>query len=567
MGSDSPNIIDYTTKILEHYKNYNNNDLKYHIDCSIHQNKGLNEYIYNLDVEIKESIPPEFIFIVDRSGSMSSYFEFIITKTIPEVLKALGYNDRKIHLITFASRIDYLSLSNSELSKSNLHSGGGTYMSGSFDVLGSILEISKEICNHFRIVVITDGILSDQLETRKRGELLYQKYKDIFKINSQCIRLNTGSTPETEGIMSILKLNNVKLCHLVEHNSNDMDNLAKVIIKLFLDDGLIGTPLKIGGENVKLKNNPWEESNSNAQPLRNGRSTFFSDSNKPLYVVNEKTSSDKELKKGKVPIKCKEGEEVNSDNYESIVGEEKINNIFQKLRMNKIVNSKESRNENELITIYFKNLTDKIKKVDNYDNSLDYLNKEINEINNDNSIYYLDQNQKANYVGNLSNINRNIHLKILQKENKKMKEQINEIVNENKVLREELDMIQNKMENLEKKFELMVENNKDVKNKIAENENNHISLKKEVDDIKNKLDKKEEPKDKEKDDEIEKLDVSKCSSKDNSEEIHQVSELKTNSEEKKDLNERSQKPEEKEEIKSVNEPKENVEENKKIEKA
>ena len=212
----------------------------------------------------------------------------------------------------------------------------------------------------------------------------------MFKINSQCIRLNTGSTPETEGIMSILKLNNVKLCHLVEHNSNDMDNLAKVIIKLFLDDGLVGTPLKIGGENVKLKNNPWEESNSNTQPLRNGRSTFFSDSDKPLYVVNEKSNSDKELKKEKEPIKCKKGAEVNSDNYESIVGEEKINNIFQKLRMNKILNSNESRNENVLITNYFKNLTVKIKKVDDNDNSLDYLNEEINEINNDNSIYYLD---------------------------------------------------------------------------------------------------------------------------------------------------------------------------------
>ena len=489
----------------------------------------MNEYIYNLDVEIKDLIPPEFIFIVDRSGSMASYFEFIITKTIPEVLKALGYNDRKIHLITFESSINYFSLSNSELSKSNLYSGGGTYMSGSFDVLGSILEISKEICNHLRIVVITDGILSDQLETKRRGELLYQKYKDIFKINSQCIRLNTGSTPETEGIMSILKLNNVKLCHLVEHNSNDMDNLSKVIIKLFLDDGLIGTPLKIGGENVKLKNNPWEESNSNTQPLRNGRSTFFSDSNKPLYVVNEKiskTSSDKELKNGKVLIKCKKGEEVNSDNYESIVGEEKINNIFQKLRMNKIVNSNENRNENALITVYFKNLTDKIKKVDDYDNSLDYLNEEINEINNDNNIYCLNQNQKANYVGNLSNIKRNLQLKILQKENKKMKEQINELVDKNKDLREEVDLIKIKMENLEKKFELMVENNKDVKNKIAENENKQISLKKEVDDIKSKLDKKEEPKDKEKDGKITNLDLSKDSSKDNSVEINEDSEPK-----------------------------------------
>ena len=169
-------------------------------------------------------------------------------------------------------------------------------MSRSFDVLETILEISKEICNHLRIVVITDGILSEQQETKQRSESIYQQYKDIFKINSQCIRLKTRSTPETEGIMSILELNNVKLCHLVEQNSNDMENLAKVIIKSLLNDGLIGTPLKIGGKNVKLKNNTWDEKTSNTQPQRNGKSTFFSDSDEPLYVVKDKSISDKEQK-------------------------------------------------------------------------------------------------------------------------------------------------------------------------------------------------------------------------------------------------------------------------------
>ena len=71
-------------------------------------------------------------------NSVNSYFEFIIKKTIPEVLKALGYKDRKIHLISFGSSITYFSISSSELSKSKI-SGGGTYMSRSFDVLGSIL--------------------------------------------------------------------------------------------------------------------------------------------------------------------------------------------------------------------------------------------------------------------------------------------------------------------------------------------------------------------------------------------------------------------------------------------
>ena len=49
--------------------------------------------------------------------------------------------------------------------------------------------------------------------------------------------------------------------------------------------------------------------------------------------------------------------------------------------MNKILNSKESKNENTLITNYFKDLTVKIKKENDYDNSLDYLNEEINRMN------------------------------------------------------------------------------------------------------------------------------------------------------------------------------------------
>ena len=44
-------------------------------------------------------------------GSMISYFNFIITKNIPVVLEALGYNNMTIHLITFHSYISYYSLS------------------------------------------------------------------------------------------------------------------------------------------------------------------------------------------------------------------------------------------------------------------------------------------------------------------------------------------------------------------------------------------------------------------------------------------------------------------------
>ena len=308
----------------------------------------MQEYVYKLDVNIQNSIPPEFIFIVDKSGSMGSNFNYIITKTIPEILNCLGYNERKIHLITFESCISYYSLSKSELSKSRLSDGGGTSMAGSFNILEKIFSISKDKCKHFRILTISDGALSDQERTKECGELLYQKYQNIFKINSQCVRLKNGSSVESVGLMSVLKFNNVKKCLLVDHNCNDMENLAKVVIPLFLEDGLMGCSLQIKCDGSNLKNNPWDKNDSDSQPLEKGKVIIFGNKNNPLYIENEKENK-------KVYIKCEKGEEINTDNYEEIVGKEKIKNMFQKLKMNKILNTTESSDEYKLITNYFLN--------------------------------------------------------------------------------------------------------------------------------------------------------------------------------------------------------------------
>ena len=209
--------------------------------------------------------------------------------------------------------------------------------------------------------------------------------------------------------MPILKLNNVKHCHLVEHSSNDMNYLAKVIIPLFMDDGLIWNGIIIKGNKVNLKNNPWEENCSNALPLQNGNYTFFGDIKETLNIECNKIND---------PIECKNGEDVNTDNFNIIIGKEKLDDIFQRLKMNKVLNTIDSNKENSLITNYFKNLSIKTKKGNNNDNLLQYLNEEINYINNDNTIYYLNNDQKADYIQNLSNLNRILELKELKKENK-----------------------------------------------------------------------------------------------------------------------------------------------------
>lgn len=61
-------------------------------------------------------------------------------------------------------------------------------MAKSYDFLEAIFNSLKEKRNNFRILVISDGKLHDQNDIKQKGELLYKKYKNIFKINSQSIR-------------------------------------------------------------------------------------------------------------------------------------------------------------------------------------------------------------------------------------------------------------------------------------------------------------------------------------------------------------------------------------------
>ena len=288
--------------------------------------------------------------------------------------------------------------------------------------------------------------------------------------------------------MPILKLNNVKHCHLVEHSSNDMNYLAKVIIPLFMDDGLIGNGIIIKGNKVNLKNNPWEENCSNTLPLQNGNYTFFGDIKETLNIECNKINN---------PIECKNGEDVNTDNFNIIIGKEKLDDIFQRLKMNKVLNTIDSNKENSLITNYFKNLSIKTKKGNNNDNILQYLNEEINYINNDNTIYYLNNDQKADYIQNLSNLNRILELKELKKENKNMKEEIEKMKNEIKDIKKKLE----KLGKLEDKINNIEEKNKKL---LKEKEEKDEKEKEEKDGKEEKEEKVEEKEEKEEKDEKEK---------------------------------------------------------------
>ena len=65
MGNDSSNQSNnYNNLILEHYKNYNYNDIKFKVDCNVHKNEDMNEFIYKLNANIFNSNPPEFFLLL-----------------------------------------------------------------------------------------------------------------------------------------------------------------------------------------------------------------------------------------------------------------------------------------------------------------------------------------------------------------------------------------------------------------------------------------------------------------------------------------------------------------------
>ena len=164
----------------------------------------------------------------------------------------------------------------------------------------------------------------------------------------------------------------MKRCDLVNHKSSQLNSLPKVIIKLFIDDGLNSNNLKlIGDDDVKLKNFPWEETSSNIQPFRNGKYIFFGDKNKTLFIRSEKTI---------IPLDCEKGEDIKANSYEYIASQ-KLNNIFQRFSINKILNTKLCEEENNLIKIYFDILCQKTKRENEKDKALDYLKEKIKNIN------------------------------------------------------------------------------------------------------------------------------------------------------------------------------------------
>ena len=237
-----------------------------------------NKYLATIDLsDIKSSEnkqPPVFICLLDKSGSMGGNVYIFVKSIFPLILEKLGCGKEQSILITYDSNA-YKYIGNSDYFKNqNLSSGGGNELSVGLAEVEKIFDdyIKSNKIMAIRLLTISDGDSESNL-FKKIDELIL-KIKNKLIINSHVVRYFTSdSPPDTKGLCSMLKLNNITIGKSIDiksdyedgkSNYNSEDNnekKAKRIVELFLNDGL-DEHYKIISEQKNIYESPWSEPNS-----------------------------------------------------------------------------------------------------------------------------------------------------------------------------------------------------------------------------------------------------------------------------------------------------------------
>ena len=234
----------------------------------VHKNDGMNDYLLEITITKvdKNIMPPlpEFILILDISGSMEDYVHNLVTKIIPRGLNLLNYKDSDIiHLITFQSYAELNEMTIGQLKNDTSIKGkGNTSMSGVYKLVKKVLNKNKGKKN-YRILVLSDGIISDQKETQDEADIIrYYLNQNNYCISVGSIRYgsNNSQQADTRAIASVLMLNtdnNKKRLLTDVYSSEPNEIVSQKIYELFKDD-YFNSDYYIKSENVKFRLYPWE---------------------------------------------------------------------------------------------------------------------------------------------------------------------------------------------------------------------------------------------------------------------------------------------------------------------
>ena len=355
---------------------------------------------------------------------MSSFAHNLLSKIIAKGLNLLNYGDNDlIHLITFQSYVKLYKMTVGQLKNiKNIKGKGETQMANVYKCIKSILN-HNSTKKKYRILMLSDGKILDQDETKYQAELL-KNYLDgsDYSISVGSIRYNSGSgEADTRAISSVLMLNTDinKTRVLTEVNSSDSnEKVSQKIYELFKDD-YFESDFILKSEKIKFRIEPWKEG-SNEVKLNEGKNIIFADKNSRIEDVGI-------YEQGKLKYTKKDfinGYKMAYSNYNSILGA-KIRMTARKVRINKTSGSKAALEENKKIIDYYENFEKNLPENSECEAIIARELKTINELD----ISKYNDDQLTQFIGvenNIMSINR--YLKNIVKIDVKEESNIEEFV-------------------------------------------------------------------------------------------------------------------------------------------
>ena len=363
----------------------------------------------------------ELIFIVDRSGSMSTSYPILINKIIPYLLDKLKFpEDKKAHFITFEDYVDYRKFTKKDFIDCKESAPGAIEkMSDVFPQLRKIF-IPENEKTPFRILTLSDGELVVEEERKmvpKLASELSEEIKGKFRINSQAIRYFTSEygQPDTLALASILQLNTVKEATLLDIKCSDSYiEAGERIYNLFKEDGF-DCNLTLRANKACLRPNPWTEPKDEVQ-LFIGKNFFWVENFDDKTEFKVKMNEEEEVK-----MNINKGEEINKSNY-GVILSNKISEFLNKLKVLKIVNTEKTQKEIEQIVSKFKKFEECLDSIEEditlkdgkISSRIIYLQKLINKrkglvsnqmdkIKNESRLAEFNSQQKADYLRSVDN--------------------------------------------------------------------------------------------------------------------------------------------------------------------
>ena len=392
-----------------------------------HQSKAVNETVIKVEIpkiEREQLNTSEFIFILDKSGSMGNYVNKIITKVMPRVFDLLQYPDNKIfHFISFESYVSYCKMKKEEFLNSLIDGGGGTRMQ---NVPLKLKEILKKIPNYSNINLLTlsDGIIGDQNETENNAEKLHKELNGSYNnINSKAISFMSsfGANPDTKALCSLLRFNSLQNSNKNDFttyspknslNNEEIEEFANIIASLF-PNYLSNWVIYSKDNNLRIEPNGKTFNNLK---LTSGKHTIFVDKvYNNLKDIVTLSSTDSEtidlINKG----------EVNQKNLYQVY-DKIFENIINQVVVNKATNKEEANKKNDNFIEYVEKLENETEG--NKTHGGNVISTVLKEIKNEKNLK-LDGNELNEYIEKRKNRCREQLQKIIKVEYKRKKDKKN----------------------------------------------------------------------------------------------------------------------------------------------